>query len=173
MPGHEESETIGIKNRHFADSLAALDALNAPLNQLSSSLERPSFFGYQIDEKFEEVERQISRIRPFLMWAAENEEADIDDKGLNQAISLLRQIAKTPSPVPMLSVSNDGKSSLYVKIDGRSIEATLDDNKLDYLLASEAGYQFFEDEIENGIIPSNLLYLLYSHFARNRGRSEK
>ena len=126
-------------------------------------------------QKSDEIDRQIERIRPYLSWAAKSPNCGIDQEGLNASIAMLRSLSHGPSPVPMLSVSNDGKASLYFSQDDVSLEALFEKCRVEYLFSDNKtnNSDFEEEDVLNGQIPSKLLYILYAHFAKNMHSSAK
>lgn len=146
---------------------AAYNALNSPFNSPSRNTGTRRTQVEACTESSKEVERQIARIRPYLKWAVESECEHIDKDGLNKGIALLRQLANGPTPIPMIAISEDGRASLHMEVGGHYLEANFSGDMVEYLFHSESLEQFFEEPFVKSEIPSNLLYLLYSHFARN------
>lgn len=118
-------------------------------------------------EKSREAKRQIARVQPFLEWATSSDESEIDVDGLNKAIGLLNLLVTSPAPIPMLSIGDDGKSSLYIRSGDKSIEAVIDGDTLEYFFQGPHSQIFRDGKMEQGRIPAHLVYLLYSQFAVN------
>lgn len=175
--GKEPSDRVttdDLMNEEFANSFAKMAVRFARCATPPTSVSRTHLKSHYESAvtNSQEVLRQIERIKPFLEWANNNPDTEIDIESLNDSISFLNLLSTGPTPIPVIGIGKDGKSSLFMEHDNHYLEANFVDSHVEYLFSTPDTEQFFEDKFERSYIPPNLLYLLYAHFARNDAQVE-
>lgn len=114
-----------------------------------------------------EAARQVEKIKPYVSWQKSDADADVDVQSMVSSINLLHSFASGPSSVPMAAVSHDGQVGLSIQDEGLYLDLTLDGTQVEYLLKTDEGEVYDEEQIIDGRIPPKLLGQIYRSSVKN------
>jgi hypothetical protein len=121
------------------------------------------------DERADEANRQLSRL-----WSASEFEPGWDGydaeppskDAIKAAEAMIMRLASSRLPIPSASVGAEGQSNLYWSCGNFYADVDVFGKKVTYLIISEDERVAGEEDIEEGLMPPQLLIALMDKFSR-------